>query len=330
MHPLTQFLNYLRKIDFPLVLAREHLTDRALTEWYPDWYYELMETDEARNRLYAEVIRELVSGKVVLEVGTGNKALWAVCCSRAGAKRVYAIEANERAYQSSRRFLRSKQIENVCLLRGFSDQVCLPERCEVLVQSLVGDIGSCEGMVPCVEDAKRRLLTPDAVHIPQRCTTFVVLAEDPVFRLAQRAFSYVLRGLRGLDSFSFLRIYGFPHSAALSEPHVFEDVVFRQEPRLHTDERFVMRIERDGELRGVCLFIRLYISETRIVDTWDSPTTWSTPYIRFKRATSVRKGDRVEVGIRSDLSGNPGYSITVRHPADGSTKEVGQYAWSGD
>ena len=107
MHALTRFFDYLRRIDFPLVLAREHLTDRELTEWYPDWYYELMEIDEARNRHYSEAIREAVSGKVVLEVGTGNKALWAVCCARAGAKRVYAIEANERAYQAARSFLLS-------------------------------------------------------------------------------------------------------------------------------------------------------------------------------------------------------------------------------
>lgn len=330
MHSLTHFFNYLKKIDFPLVLARDHLTDRELTEWYPDWYYELMEIDEARNRLYSEVIQEVVSGKVVLEVGTGNKALWAVCCARAGAKRVYAIEANERAYQAARRFLMSEKIENVSLIRGFSDKVCLPERCDVLVQSLVGDIGSCEGMVACVEDAKQRLLTPDAVHIPQRCTTYVVLAEDPQFHLPVRVFSYVLRGLRGLDSFSFLRIYGFPHSAALSEPHVVEDIVFCRESRLHTDERFVMRIERDGELRGVCFFIRLYVSETRIVDTWDSQTTWSTPYIRFRTTTSVRKGDLVEVRVRSDLSGNPSYSITVTLQAGGSPNEIGQYEWSGD
>src|SRR6516165_5630362 len=140
MHPLTRFLNYLKRKDISLALAREHLTDRDLTEWYPDWMYEIMETDEVRNQAYEDVIREMVSGKVVLEVGTGRKALWAVCCARAGAKRVYAVEANERAYRASLRFLRSQKIDNVHLVCGFSDQVRLPEPCEVLVHSLVGDI----------------------------------------------------------------------------------------------------------------------------------------------------------------------------------------------
>jgi hypothetical protein len=259
VHPLTVFLNYIKRKDFSQALAREHLSDRDLTEWYPDWLYEVMEADEVRNQAYQDVIREAVSGKVVLELGTGREALWAVCCAKAGAKRVYAIEANKRAYQAALKYLRSKRIDNVHLVCGFSDQVQLPERCEVLVHSLVGDIGSSEGMIRFVEDAKRRLLTPDAIHIPGRSETYVVLAEDPKLRPAEWAVSYVMRGLRRFEALSFVWFYGFPHPAALSEPQVFEDFVFPESPQLHTDTRLVMEIKRDGELRGVCFFIRLYV-----------------------------------------------------------------------
>jgi hypothetical protein len=330
MHPLTRFFNYLKEIDFRLAPAREHLDERDLTEWYPDWYYELMETDEVRNRPYREAIAAAVPGKVVLDVGTGRKALWAVCCARAGAKRVYAIEANERAYRSSLKYVRSQKLDNVTLIHGFSDKVGLPERCEVLVHELVGCIGTSEGMVAFVEDAKRRLLTPDPVLIPRRCTTYVLLVEDPRLRWAERAFSYAMNGLRGADAFPFFRFYGFPHGAALSEPQVFEDVEFRREPRLQTDDRVVLRVTRDGMLRGVCFFIRLHVSETRIIDTWNDKTSWSSPYIRFPAATLVRRGDVVEAAVRSDLSGHPSYSITLTHQAGSSPREIGRYAWSGD
>ena len=89
-------------------------------------------------------------------------------------------------------------------------------------------------------------------------------------------------------------------------------------------------IKRDGELRGVCFFIRLYVDEARVVDTWASPTAWSTPYVRLKAPTPVRKGDVVEVSIKSDLSGNPSYSLQLMHKVDGGAKEIGRYAWSGD
>ena len=222
MHPLTKFFNYLKRINFRLALAREHIDERELTEWYPEWMYELMETDEVRNQPYRDAIQELVSGKVVLELGTGRKALWAVYCAKMGAKKVYAIEANKRAYQSSLDFVRSQGIENIHLICGFSDKVQIPEQCDVLVHDLVGDIGSSEGMVPFVADARRRLLKPDAAHIPYRCVTCAVLAEDPKLSLAESALSYALRGFRRFDALSFVRFFGFPHSAALSEPQAFE------------------------------------------------------------------------------------------------------------
>jgi hypothetical protein len=330
MHPLTRFFHYLKRKKVAVALVREHLNDRALADWYPDWMYESMELDDVRNRAYQDVIQSKVSGKVVLEIGAGRKALWAARCARAGATRVYAIEANQRACQAARRYLRSERLDNVHVIDGFSDRVQVPERCDVLVHSLVGDIGSCEGMVRFVEDAKERLLKPDAVHIPLQSTTYVVLAEDPKLRPAEWALGYVMRGLRPFEGLSFVWFLGFPHSAALTEPHVFEHIVFRQPPPLRTHQRLVMEIQRDGELRGVCFFLRLQVGETQVVDTWSSQTAWSTPFVRFPAPSPVRKGDTVEMAIHTDLSGNPSYAIQLIHGAGGAARECGRYEWSGD
>jgi hypothetical protein len=185
-------------------------------------------------------------------------------------------------------------------------------------------------MIQAVEDAKRRLLTPDAIHIPQRCTTYVVLVEDPKLSLAEWVLSYGMRGFQRFESLSFVWFFGFPHAAALSEPQVFEDFVFHETPQLQTDKRLFMEIKKDAELRGICFFIRLYLSETRVVDSWASQTAWSTPYIRLKAPSPVRKGDLVEMSIQSDVLGNPSYALRLMHKRDGSAREIGQYAWSGD
>jgi hypothetical protein len=185
-------------------------------------------------------------------------------------------------------------------------------------------------MIPFIEDARQRLLKSGAIHIPQRCTTYAVLAEDPALPAAEWIFSYGLRGLRRFDTLSFVRFFGFPQAAALSEPQVFEDIVFHQPPQFHTNARVIVEIKRGGELRGVLLFIRLYFGETRIVDAWASQTSWSTPYVRLKAAASVRKGDLVEIGIQSDLSGNPAYTMKLARIVDGSARPIGEYAWSGD
>lgn len=330
MHPLTRFFNFLKHKDFSMALVREHIADRDLTNWYPEWMYELMETDEVRNLCYKDAIQDLVAGKVVLELGTGGKALWAIRCARAGAKRVYAIEANQRAYQSSLEYLNAERIDNVHVIRGFSDKVELPERCEVLVHDLVGDIGSSEGMVQFVEDAKQRLLVPDAIHIPERCATYAVLAEEPRLGPAEWALSYFIRECRAYSGLSFVRFFGFPPRAALSAPQVFEDIVFRDSPPLQNQRRLLLTAERDGTLRGVLLFIRLHFGAGRVVDTWASQTTWATPFIRMKAAFPVKAGDVIEMATQSDLSGNPTYSIRLAQVVNGSMRDIGEYAWTGD
>jgi protein arginine N-methyltransferase 1 len=206
----------------------------------------------------------------------------------------------------------------------------LPERCEILVHDLIGNIASAEGMIPFIEDAKRRLLTPDAVHIPQRCVTCAVLAEDPTLTLAERTFSYVLRGFRRLDRLPFVRVFGFRPRDALSEPHVFEDFTFREAQPLRRDVRLDMEIKRDGVFQGVFFFLRIYFTDTRVLDTWASPTCWETPFVRFKLPTRVKEGDRVELCIQSDLSGTPSYWLRLAHQVNGSAKRIGEYVWSGD
>jgi hypothetical protein len=330
MHPLTRFFNYLKRIDFSLAVGREHLNERQQVEWYPVWMYELMETDDNRNQPYRDTIRETVTGKVVLELGTGRRALWAVCCAEAGARKVYAVEANQRSYEESLKFLKAKKIDNVHLIHGFSDKITLPERCEVLVHDLIGNIASAEGMIPFIEDAKQRLLMSDAVHIPQRCVTCAVLAEDPTLTLAEKTFSYVLRGFQRLDRLPFVRVFGFRPRDALSEPHVFEDFNFHRAQQFQSSVRLDMEIKRGGLLQGVFFFLRIYFNETRVLDTWATPTNWETPFVRFKHPARVKAGDYVELCIQSDLSGTPSYSLQMTRRADGSAKLVGEYAWAGD
>jgi hypothetical protein len=322
--------HYLKRIHFSVAVEREHLSEREQVEWYPVWMYELMETDDNRNQPYRDTIREAVAGKIVLELGTGRKALWAVCCAEAGARKVYAVEANKLAYQASLKFLKARNMDNVHLICGFSDKITLPERCEVLVHDLIGNIASAEGMIPFIEDAKRRLLVPDAKHIPQRCVTCAVLAEDPTLTLAERTLSYVLRGFQRLDRLSFVRVFGFRPQGALSEPYLFEDFTFRQVQEFWRSVRLDMEIKRDGVLHGVFFFLRIYFTDTRVLDTWVSPTCWETPFVRFKQPASVKKGDHVQLCIQSDLSRNASYALQLAHDVNGSAKRIGEYAWAGD
>ena len=329
MHPLTALFNYFQRTGFVLAVVRPHLSDRDTTQWYPAWIYEVMETDEVRNQAYRKAIRDAVANKVVLELGTGRKALWATTCAQAGARKVYAIEANPKSFSSSLKYLRDNGVQKVELIYGFSDRVEVPERCEVLVHDLIGSIGSSEGMVPFIEDVKRRMLTPDALHIPRRCTTYAILTEDPKLRFRETLFSYCARGFKRFESLSFVRFFGFPRSAVLSEPQVFEDIVFTAAPDLLARHELRFEVLRDGRLRGICFFIRLFLDESNCVDTWEHRTNWFIPYVRLKEPTAVKKGDLIDVSVSADIAENPRYSLRFTHTQGRLTREIGSYAWSG-
>jgi hypothetical protein len=140
----------------------------------------------------------------------------------------------------------------------------------------------------------------------------------------------VLRGFQRLDRLPFVRVFGFRQQDAISEPYVFEDFTFPQVQQLQRSVRLDMEIKRNGVLQGVFFFLRIYFNDTRVLDTWASPTCWETPFVRFKQPTRVNKGDHLELCIQSDLSGNATYAIQLMHQANGAAKEIGQYAWSGD
>lgn len=330
MHPLTIFFNWLKQIDCSLALAREHIDDRALTHWYPEWMYELMETDEVRTAAYRGAISAAVAGKTVLELGVGRKALLALTCARAGARRVYGIEANRAAFAGSLAAVAAAGARNVHLFHGFSDEVELPKRCQVLVHDLVGDIGSSEGMAPFIADARARFLTAGAVHIPCRCMTLARLCEDPRLNAAEWALSWALRGGGSYDRLSFVQFFGFPADAALSEPAVFEDIDLGSATpgAAHRELEFGMR--RDGTLRGVCLSIRLFLDRNHVIDTWESQTSWSTPFIRLPADVPVRAGDRISMTVESNLSASPSYGVVLFRDAGGTVTEIGRYAWTGD
>jgi hypothetical protein len=66
---------------------------------YTPAVYEKMRDDVARTSAYEHALRSLAPNMTVLDIGTGGLALLAISAAKAGARRVYAIEANANAYQ---------------------------------------------------------------------------------------------------------------------------------------------------------------------------------------------------------------------------------------
>ena len=108
-------------------------------------------------------------GDVVLDLGTGSGVL-AIAAARAGARRVYAVEASDIAEVAQRVFAANGVTDTVTLVPGWSREIELPEPADLLVAELIGNEPFEEEILETTLDARRRLLKPDARLIPHSLT----------------------------------------------------------------------------------------------------------------------------------------------------------------
>ena len=146
--------------------------------------YAAMRDDEKRTPLFERAIQQRLAAApantlTVLDLGTGPFALLALAAARAGAKKVYTIEANKEAAKRARDALRSARVSNVEVIEGFSTAISLPEKVDVLVAEIAGSVASEEGAYATIRDAQARFLKrpyDPASYIPARIETLAASA----------------------------------------------------------------------------------------------------------------------------------------------------------
>jgi precorrin-6B methylase 2 len=141
--------------------------DRGPTRgWADPVEHARMLHDDRRTRDYISALREAVRpADVVLDIGTGSGVL-AIAAARAGARHVYAVEASDIADVAERVFARNGVQDRVTLIRGWSREIELPERADLLVAEVIGNEPLEEEILETTLDARRRLMKPGARLVP--------------------------------------------------------------------------------------------------------------------------------------------------------------------
>ena len=145
-----------------------------------------MRDDEVRTEAFRREIRRVAPGKVVLDIGTGALALLAIFAAEAGAVRVFAIEGNPDSYAKALQAVRDRGFaDRIHVVLGLSTNVTLPERVDVMVHEILGEIASIEGAAYAIRDAQRRHLTafPPPPHtrisVPSSASSSICPTEMP-------------------------------------------------------------------------------------------------------------------------------------------------------
>jgi protein arginine N-methyltransferase 1 len=168
-----------------LVLATGH--PPLSSGWADPVEHGRMLHDERRTLAYIAAIKRVVRpGDVVLDVGTGSGVL-AVAAARAGARRVYAVEASDIATAARAVVAANGVAERVTVVPGWSRHIDLPEPADVMLSELIGNEPFEEEILETTQDARRRLLGPGARQVPERLTLFARPLLIPMGEARQRA-----------------------------------------------------------------------------------------------------------------------------------------------
>jgi hypothetical protein len=189
-----------------------------------------MRDDPTRTPIFRRVIEARLGASpqtmVVLDLGTGPFALFAIIAAEAGAGTVYAVEADPAAAQSARATIKSAGFQNVItVIDGFSTAITLPTPADVCIAEIVGSIATEEGAYATIRDAHLRHMrepNKDSSWIPCGIQTYAAPA------------SYTLHNLFGPPDFDWSKLKGEPVRfncrdkglELLSDPTVMEDISF--------------------------------------------------------------------------------------------------------
>lgn len=143
--------------------------------------YGAMIADRVRTNAYAEAIARAVKpGDVVIDLGCGP-GLMTIWACRAGARRVYAIEANDSIAYAQQTIAANAFADRVTFLHGMSQKMQIPERVNVVVSDIRGVLPLVEGCIESIDDVRRRLLDENGILIPAKDTLSAALVEAPEF-----------------------------------------------------------------------------------------------------------------------------------------------------
>jgi 2-polyprenyl-3-methyl-5-hydroxy-6-metoxy-1,4-benzoquinol methylase len=286
----------------------------------------LMLNDATRVERYVEAIRAVVRpGDVVLDVGTGTGVL-AMAAARAGARHVYAVEASGIGRVAQAMFEANGLADRITLVPGWSTQVDLPERADVMVSEIIGNEALGEHVLEVVLDAKKRHLKPDARLIPSGLRVRGLAVTVPPEEVGKRAFTAdaarAWTERYGMDFGPLARVtpaadrsfFPWPHRArgwpVLSAPVALADIDFATADAPAVGGGATVPATAAGRLNGVLVYFDLEIAPAIELTTHphlaEEHCSWRNGVWLVPEAFEAQVGDAFTVayahtGIRGEV-----------------------------
>lgn len=282
----------------------------------------------------AAIFSAVQPGNVVVDLGTGTGIL-AVWALQAGASYVHAIDFNETVLLQAKQHVADNGFSGRCTFyQDISYRVQLPEKCDLVISEIIGNIGDNEDFLAILKDARQRFLKSDGRLLPEKVVSYLTPVEafsahDQIGRNICRVVnrSYDLKRLLARNNISsrFDIYYDavIPDSALLGAPCQLCEFRFSDEEESEYDIQIELSIMRHGVLTGfkghfvaqLTGDVALDISSGDIAADRVS-SSWKHAYFPLKSPFTIAEGDRIVM------------SFSRNYPAQSQfLRQV--YRWSG-
>ena len=271
-------------------------------------YHLSMLLDTARIDSYRRAIDASVRpGDVVVDIGCGTGILSFMACE-AGAARVYAIEGGP-VIEAARELAADNGFaDRIEFLSGWSLEVGIPERADVLITETLGNAGLDEGIVAWTTDARDRLLRPGATLLPERLRVWVAAAEAPDdhglisdWKTLDLPYDYTAAHRRASRTLWFADLRP---ANLLGQPDLAADVDLLTTTNQTTTSEGLLRVDRAGTLHGLACWFDSLLCPGVTVD--NSPpregSSWSQGFLPLAQPIEVAAGDQLqwELSVSAD------------------------------
>jgi type I protein arginine methyltransferase len=273
--------------------------------------YGQMIKDTLRMEAYQEAIRRTVRpGSIVLDIGTGP-GIHALMAAREGADHVYAVEPADSILLGPA-IARANGLEDrITFIQDLTTRIDLPRRADVVVSDLHGTLPWYQSHIPTIVDARERLMTPEAVLIPQRDTVFMVAVEAPELYAGysepwrERPFGFDVASVASYTT-SWFRRGRVGRDGFLSEVHTIAELDYRTivDPNVHVSLEFVPT--RQGVMHGVLAWFETQLFEdVRLTSApFEPEIAYGSAFFPLTEPVSVEPSLSVELEWRAVLQGD--------------------------
>lgn len=285
-----------------------------------------MIADQIRVDAYARALSKAVRpGSVVADIGTGT-GIFALLACQFGARRVYAIEADDIIQVAREIAAANGCAERIEFIQELSTRVELPERCDVIVSDMRGVLPWFGLHIPSIVDARQRLLAPGGVLIPQRDTLWAAVVEAPelygplVDPWSKNPFGYDLGPARSISTNTWQKARVKPEQL-LTEPQCCATLDHTTVEDTRFAAELAWNVARAGTASGLLVWFDSTLADG--VQFSNSPRgaelIYGRAFFPWLEEVSLCPGDRISVGLAAHLVGQDyvwRWETRVFHPGN--------------